>query len=395
MRCLWLTWQYPKPERDGQRLYSNGLIESVAGAGADVTVLCFAPDEEPAAAANGSAADWHTVERDPRPAWASVLSPLPNITFRSGTMRMQRALRRLLADERWDVIVLDGLYTGWAVPLIERDAGVSGHKPTVVYVSHNHEETTRAAVARNYHGHPAKRRLLLRDAAKAARLERQMVDRADLVTAITEDDARQYLARRPDRRVVTLPPGYQGRRVAGREIRAALPRRAVIVGSFEWLAKQMNLEEFVTVADPLFEARNAELQVIGNGSDAFLDRLNGRTRATQFMGSVPKVEPLLDEARVAIVAERTGGGFKLKVLDYVFNRLPIAALNGSVSGVPLQAPDSILTYETPGDLAHGVVSAIDDLPLLNNVQDRAYRACAGEFDWDQRGQRFIDEVAAA
>lgn len=393
MRCLWLTWIYPKPERDGQRLYSNGLVEAVGRAGADMTVLCFEGDDE--VAPLDSPATWHAVPRDQRPGWASVFSPLPNIAFRSDTPRMRRTFRDVVNDADWDVIVLDGLYSGWALPLIERYARSARRKPRLVYVSHNHEETTRAAMARNYRGNPAKRRLLQRDAAKAARLERRMVDRADLVTAITEEDARLYLARRPDQRVLTMPPGYRGRRVCGRDIGEDLPRRAVIVGSFEWLAKQMNLEEFVAVADPLFAAKGAELQVIGNGGDAFIQRLAGSTRATRFMGSVSAVEPYLDEARIAIVSERTGGGFKLKVLDYVFNRLPIAAIQGSVNGVPLHSPESILTYETPGDLARGVVAAMDDLALLNRVQERAYQACATAFDWDQRGERFVAEVKAA
>src|SRR3546814_10693449 len=41
---------------------------------------------------------------------------------------------------------------------------------------------------------------------------------------------------------------------------------------------------------------------------------------------------------------RSGGGFKLKALDYVFNRLPILALEGSVAGMPMQHDDGILFY---------------------------------------------------
>ena len=50
--------------------------------------------------------------------------------------------------------------------------------------------------------------------------------------------------------------------------------------------------------------------------------------ATQFTGTVPDVTRYMDEARIAIVPERNGGGFKLKVLEYVFNRIPSSPCPG-------------------------------------------------------------------
>ena len=81
-------------------------------------------------------------------------------------------------------------------------------------------------------------------ARKAAVLERAIVDAADLVTAIAPGDAALYCARRSGRPVIELPPGYDGRRVAERRITADMPRRVVMVGSFEWVAKQINLRDF-------------------------------------------------------------------------------------------------------------------------------------------------------
>ena len=42
MRCLWVTRQIPIPADSGELIYSKGLIESLARAGADLTVLCRA-----------------------------------------------------------------------------------------------------------------------------------------------------------------------------------------------------------------------------------------------------------------------------------------------------------------------------------------------------------------
>jgi glycosyltransferase involved in cell wall biosynthesis len=194
---------------------------------------------------------------------------------------------------------------------------------------------------------------------------------------------------------VILLPGYEGRQLPSRRITADLPRRAVVVGSFDWMAKRMNLREFLDVADPMFAAAGVELQVIGDGDRPFLEQLRRELKTTEVTGRVDSVLPYLDKARMAIVAEKTGGGFKHKVLSYVFNRLPIAALDNSIAGVPLTPTESLLTYPDFQALAHGVLSAIDDLELLNRLQERAFAACSGRFDWRSRGEKLFAALAPA
>ena len=117
--------------------------------------------------------------------------------------------------------------------------------------------------------------------------------------------------------------------------------------------------------------------------------------ATRFTGTVPDIEPYLDDARIAIVPERNGGGFKLKVLEYVFNRVPVFALTGSFAGVPLSHNDSVMLYPDHAALAHGVLEAIDDVDRLNRLQERAFVACSDRFDWSSRGRQIVSAIAAS
>jgi polysaccharide biosynthesis protein PslH len=266
-------------------------------------------------------------------------------------------------------------------------------KPKLVYISHNHEESLRARVAENQ-SNGVRRLAVQMDALKVTCLERSLVDAVDLITAITPEDGDLYRARRSDKHIDVLTPGYCGRRLDRRSITEGLPRRAVVVGSFDWIAKRMNLEEFVNVADPIFATAGAELQVVGSAEESFLDRLRRSAAATEFTGPVQSVSPYLDQARVAVVPERSGGGFKLKVLEYVFNRMPILALNGSVSGVPLNDRDGILLYRSHEELAKGILAVMDDVALRNRMQERAYSLCRDEFSWSRRGQHLLSSIAA-
>jgi hypothetical protein len=95
------------------------------------------------------------------------------------------------------------------------------------------------------------------------------------------------------------------------------------------------------------------------------------------------------------VAERNGGGFKLKVLDYVFNHLPIFALDGAVAGMPLNPIEgSIRLFASNEDLAMGVIGAIDRMDDLNRIRETAFQACRHRFDWSSRGAGLKTAIAS-
>lgn len=397
-RVLWITWVTPFPERDGQRMYSGRLIDAVARAGASVHVLCLSDeDAEGWGSAPPGNITWHTVDRGRRARWRSVFSSLPSMAYRAGGREMDKALTIMLAGRNWDAIVLDGISAGWALPIVlkmVRGRQVSGRAPKIIYVSHNHEASTRRAVARSYSGNPAIWIALRRDAEKTRQLERRVVEASDIVTAITKDDAERYQQDHPKRNILVLTPGYGGHRVDRRHITRSTPRNAVIVGSFEWVAKKMNLKAFLDAADRKFADAGIQLTLVGRGDRDFLSELGRNSRCVNVIGEVDDVTPYLKDARVAVVPERTGGGFKLKLLDYVFHRLPIFAMAGSLSGSPLMSGRSAMEFGSFEELTDGVVSAMGDTDRLNTYQNRAFEACQSEFDWEDRGAALVRAIAA-
>lgn len=269
MRCLWLTYTDPEPRHNGQLLYSGGLIDAAAANGARIDVLGLARPGSAVVRRNGpETVNWQLSHQKARKPWQSLLSPLPHMADRSWTPELRRMLDERLSAGGWDAIVFDSIAAGWALPVVLRHYPQRHHRPRIVYISHNHETSLRSLVARN---HPdfIKRQVLRMDAAKAWRLERGLIEAADLITAITPEDREQYMAHRPDRRVEILTPGYSGPRAVGRRISDTLPRRAIIVGSFDWIAKRINLEQFIETADRLFAAHNAELYVVGSADEGF------------------------------------------------------------------------------------------------------------------------------
>ena len=133
------------------------------------------------------------------------MSPLPHAaakTCDSGALR--RRVRELL-NEPWDVVVLDGLQSTWATPLL-----ASRHPDsTAVYISQNHETSLRSEVAAAERSLP--RRAVLRyDVWRLRRLEAMTVDACDIVSAITDRDLDLFAAESSDTSFVVVPPGWSG-----------------------------------------------------------------------------------------------------------------------------------------------------------------------------------------
>ena len=390
MRCLWIGRDCPYPADSGDLIYSSNLLESFRDAGATVTALHRRRPATEAALAPG--VEWDLVASKTRREIGSLLTRSPNISHRYNTTSLREALAAQL-DREWDAILLDHIGAGWALPQV-RGHLTQRPETVLVYLSQNHEASTRRAVARNASGNPLRRAALRYDAWKAGVLERSVVAAAELIGVVTPDDAAAFAAHGTDAdNIVILLPGYLDRVVESRTITSDLPRRAVVVGSFDWVAKRMNLEELVDVADARFAAAGAELLVVGRGPEPWLDRLRARTRATRFTGMVDDVVAYLDDARIGLVAERSGGGFKIKVLHYVFNRVPVAALEGSLAGVPLVPGDSDIEAPSIDALVDRVLAVIDDVDELDRLQRAAFAACAGAFDWGSRGRALYDAIS--
>ena len=387
LSCLWVARSDPFPMDSGDNLYTAMLVDAFAGAGVDVTCVGLRRSRREDDGWGGAAGSvrFHPVPGTPYPLWRAVLSRKPQVMAKFRTRAYRRELRRLLAARAWDVVVIDQYGMGWALDAIDRLAAATGRRPVVVHVAHDHEASLTMDIARNSTADPLTRLMLYLNAWKTATTEGDLVERCDLLTVITPEDRARFLAATPGKPHVVLTPGYAGSSVDDRVITPEIPRRAIILGSFKWTAKMMNLQEFVAAADPVFARAGAELQVVGSVDPRLVEAMRPGLRATTFTGFVPDARPYLLNARIGVVPERTGGGFKLKLLDYLFHGLPIAAIDNATAGLPADMLDAMLRFDDLPALAQGVVAAMDDLPRLNDLQRRALERGRAAFAWTDRG----------
>jgi len=393
LRCLWLTRIDPMSPDAGDLSYSFNLLTSLGRSGVEVTVLATARAGKSVQRLTADGVEWCLFVPNKgagphgRSAFWSLFSRLPNIAARHKTAAFKRELHAQLAKE-WDAVVVDHLGMGWAWPAI---GAYRRRNPCVIsiFIAHGYERDFRRLMAQNFKGDIFRKLALRVDAVKAGLLERQIVRSSTLFSVITTEDRNRF-NNLP--KSILLTPGYAGTHVQPRAITSTTPRRALMFGSALWLAKQMNLVEFVEAADDLFWRNQIELWVVGRVPNHICRK---NVCASRFLGFVEDPEPIFRSVRIGIVAERIGGGFKLKTLDYIFNRVPIAAIRGGIAGLPLTPEMHYLSFESMQELAKGVVAVIDNVKRLNFLQQAAYEKCNGGFDWSDRGQTLRNAIQQA
>lgn len=392
MKCLWIAREIPFPADSGDRIYTAQLSQSFAHANGDLTFIGIA-DQHTKPAPGGSAMQWKSVDGGRHGTARSLLSTLPLVAAMHATERYRSALRTLY-DQPWDAIVFDHYASGWALrEFMRARPAPPARRPRLAYVAHNHEEKVLRAVAAESDAGFIKRAGFWQNYLKVKAMERYMVDTVDVVTAITAEDAAAFTAQSPGVKTLVLTPGYNGKVKQERRIEAAGPRHVIMVGSFRWAAKQENLRQFLKIADTIFADAGITFDVVGDMPASFRKEIEPGLKATVLHGFVDDPTPIYDRARIALVPEAIGGGFKLKFLDYIFQRLPVATLSDAVAGLQAELRQQMIQAPDHAALAHAVVARIDDAEALNAMQDNAYHQARSLFRWSDRGQALLTALA--
>lgn len=392
MKCLWIARYMPYPLDGGAKVYSAKLAESLAAAGVTVRFLGFGDTHAIPQQPDG--VQWVPVSHGRRNEIAALFSHLPNAAAIDATRTYKTLLDEQLR-ERWDAIVFDGYGSGWALNrCLEHCVARRQRRPVLVHVSHNDEEAVWFSLSRGAHASLPRRLAFWQNYLKVRALERRVARNVDLLTTITEEDRQSLSTRSHAVRSLTLTPGYAGEPARQRVITKETPRRAIVVGSFHWVMKQENLKLFLEAADPVFERHGIVLDIVGEVPQALLAHFHGRCRATRFHGFVDDMSELLSQARVAVVPEVIGGGFKLKFLDYFFARVPVATLTQAAAGLPENLRQYTLGGDDLPELVEAIVSHIDRLEQLNRMQQHAVELAAALFRWEDRGRQLGQAIAS-
>jgi glycosyltransferase involved in cell wall biosynthesis len=388
LRCLWIARELPFPTNTGDRIYTARLAKALGDAGADVTFVGLEASQE-----RDVPTDWPIrfvgVAGKKRSYWRAVMSSAPLVMAAHTTASFGSCLDDLL-NQHWDAIVIDHYGSGWVLDRVK--AKCAGTASVLVHIAQNHEESLAYSLYRSAQRQLLTRIYLFQNFLKTRRIERRLVKETDLVSAITVEDRNTFQKVAPATHYIILTPGYAEAAAPPREIGNATSRHVILVGSYRWVVKHENLRLLLRAADAAFAKNGIVLDVIGDVPEQIRDEFAGQLKATHFHGFVDDVAAFKSAARLALVPEVIGGGFKLKFLDYIFGRVPVASISAAAAGLPEEVRAHLLLAPDLDGLVQTVIEHIDRLDLLQDMQQRALDAARSQFDWRDRGVALLAEI---
>jgi glycosyltransferase involved in cell wall biosynthesis len=373
-KILWICGRLPTPLFSGDALYSAGILTALATTQeVALSVVGVRRDDRPIDGRLLGLPQIRFVDVAPsrRRGILSLLSSLPRDAYSLATGSRRRALVELMSHD-WDWIVFDHANSAGFMPLVRKLRNAA----SICYIAHNAEGKIRPEIAVTF-GNPVRRAILRWDAEKYRKLEQNIVKAAAAIVCITEADA-TYFAQ-SGKAVFVVPPVYLGTIAPAHAIDPNRPRSILLLGSFEWIAKQRNLEHIINVLLPRLKRSGIILDVVGTVPDGVKNRYAGESSTLIFHGPVPDLSRVFARSRGGLVAEVLGGGFKLKLLDYAFARLPIFGLKMAVEGTTADEQSAMFIAEDLNALADTIVENIDDLTSLNRSQAKLFELISERF----------------
>jgi len=300
-------------------------------------------------------------------AWQGLFGPWPYTLGRYRNTQLPGMLRRLVAELRPRFALVNHLHMA---TYVEDLAGAP-----VVFREHNLEHVWMKRYAARLGPRPAG--LYARtQVGRLRKAEAALVRQAALALALQTEEAKELRALAPGTRVEVLPVGVD--LSAYPEPAPDQPPVVLLAGSFGWAPNVDGAIHFMREGWARVIARvpSARLRIVGKDPPRSVHREADKL-GVEVVGYVESFPEQLRRATVFVVPLWVGAGVRVKIVEALAARVPIAATRLAAEGLGLTPGEHYAAGETPGELG-GQVATLLLTPAVRDLYRGRGRALAEE-----------------
>lgn len=393
MRILQVTNKVPYPAKDGGAIACMNLCVGFSQLGHQVTVLSMNTVKHyinykdiPETVKNIAAFRLVDV-----PARISALQALLNLIFskkpynavRFISDNFSKELEKLLLNESFDIIQLEGLYLLPYIPVIRKNS-----KALVVYRAHNieHEIWQRSMkVSQGF------RRFYLKNLSRRIqKFELSMLNSYDLLVPITARDE-SILNNMGNKKPTHVSQ-------TGIDASVMIPNSKKLehptlfhLGSMEWAPNQEGLIWFVEKCWPAIHEKYPEIKfyVAGRNAPGWLQKRMELPNVV-FVGEVADAYDFMNSKSVMIVPLFSGSGMRVKIIEGMALGKSIVTTPIGAEGIDVQHRRHLLIAENETDFVQAVSDLLDDQDLFLEIGRNAIGFIHENFDNLATAGKLID-----
>jgi glycosyltransferase involved in cell wall biosynthesis len=313
-----------------------------------------------------------------------LTSPLPDMAHRLASKVFEHALRRILAEDRFDVVEFEGIEMIPYLPVLLDHVRTVPNPPRLVFDDHNAEYVLQKRIfemdVRLPYRWPGAAYSLIQW-QKLKRYEAWACRHVDAVAAVSDKDAAALQHIVPGLEVAVVPNGVD---IAGysRFSGGVLgPESLVFTGKMDFRPNVDAVVWFAQHVLPLVrqDVPDAQFYIVGQRPHSRLDSLREQPGVV-VTGWVPDARPYIGSAGVYVIPLRSGGGTRLKVLEAMAMRSPIVSTTMGCDGFPVHSGREVLLADDPAAFARCVVDLLRDADRRRTLGQAGFDFATG-YDW--------------
>lgn len=394
LRVLFLTQILPYPPDAGPKVKTWNVIRYLGEQGHAVTLVSFVRPEELAflPVVRQTCTAVYTVPihrsrvRDAGYWLKSNLSGRPFLIERDDSAEMRALVRRLLAEDTFDVIHADQL------TMTQFALHSDGYSPVNIFDAHNAVWTIVERMASNAAWFL--RPVAALEARRVKRYEGMLLQAFDYTLAVTE----------PDRRLLLEAAASHGGQEAAKTLASRMQVIPIAVdtcelqpvrrrpgslnlmtlGTLHYPPNADGIRWFIHEVFPQVRAQapGATLMIVGkNPPQDFINLAAEQPGVFEVTGYVPDLQPYFEQAALVMIPVRSGGGMRVRILEAFARGMPVVTTTVGLEGIEARPGDEVIVADDPDALAAAVVNLLKDETEQRRLAENGRRLAEQRYDW--------------
>ncbi|MFW6183645.1 MAG: glycosyltransferase family 4 protein [Chloroflexota bacterium] len=396
MRILYLSQIIPYPTDAGAKIRIYHVLQYLAAAGHDVTLVAFRREndgEQAIAHLRQYCREVHTVlmqrsaRQDAQHLVASILRGLPFLIARDQVQEMYRLVDRLTQSQPFDAVHADQLWMAQYALSTRRRAGAT-QPGKLVLDQHNAMFLIPQRLAASL-SNPLKRAILHREARRLSAYERDTCRQFDAVAWVSEEDRQAVfnsaanghrLNATATHTVIPICVDPDSKPPISRNANAC---RVTFLGGLHWPPNAEGVAWFYENVWPTVRraAPQAMLTIIGKDPPPPLAHAAHDDATIDVTGYVDDPLPYLQETAAFIVPLSAGGGMRVKIIDAWSWALPIVSTRIGAEGVCYEDGHNLLIADQADDFAAAVLRLLQQPQLATKLAANGRATVTNHYDW--------------